>query len=247
MTVDHYFPTFSVALSGFDRPACFVESTLVVLDAPVGFVVSRLPALDNPAGFGVFAGAFVTLSGLVLRLRLAVEPPSVSTTFCTYSSAVLLVMHAFTVDIEVWYAHQRLMTSPLHPRHQIQSNSPTCHDASFHSRTLQLQFHTLHTHDKDKENIHRMQKYTMLNCLDRVTKNIAVFQNMSVRCLHKRGDVSADVRALPKSFCRCHPQRGYALITVPAYLPSALYLLRLDHCVGVVTAASIRKNCRNHV
>ena len=121
MTVDHYFPTFSAALPGFDRPACFVESGLVVLDAPVGFVVSRLPGLDNPAGFGVFAGAFVMLSGLVLRLTLAAEPPGVSTTSCTYNSAVLLVMHAFTVDNHVCYAQQRRahLPSPPMSRHSV--------------------------------------------------------------------------------------------------------------------------------
>jgi hypothetical protein len=168
MTVDHYFPTFSVALSGFDRPACFVESTLVVLDAPVGFVVSRLPALDIPAGFEVFVGAFVTLSGLLLRLTLAVEPPSVSTTSCTYNSAVLLVMHAFTVDIYADNAQQSVFTSPPHPCPDIKCTSRTYQHPSFHSRTIQLQFRTLHTHDVCRGKHTSHSRKTMPNCLDRV-------------------------------------------------------------------------------
>jgi hypothetical protein len=133
MTVHLYFPTFSAALPGFDRLACYIESGLVILDAPVGFVVSVFPGLDNPAGFGVIAGAFVMMLRLVLRLTLAAESPGVSTTSCTSNSALLLEMHAFTLDNEVWYAQQRLLTSPLHACREIQCTSPTCHHPNFHS------------------------------------------------------------------------------------------------------------------
>lgn len=158
MTVDHYFPTFSVALSGFDRPACFVESTLVVLDAPVGFVVSRLPALDIPAGFEVFVGAFVTLSGLLLRLTLAVEPPSVSTTSCTYNSAVLLVMHAFTVDIYADNAHQAC--SPPLPTHVQTLSVPPVLISTQAFIHAQYNFSSVHftLMTSVEENIHRIQE-----------------------------------------------------------------------------------------